>query len=210
MIFAPTISILENHITKAYNCRQTSLVWLQTTFTMIQIQRPWPWQSVNTLARTELIKGCNPSRYSLALPNEFPMGLFNVFSSGNGMRNTRWWESKACSIRSGFRRDPRPTLQTWVKSRSDTYIIGSTKSSIYAVDRCSDNISMWITRFRHVWFPMESLSESKRKCNMYCVKINKSLQVLLLSVYFGTTDVVSSLYKRITPTWWSPMCVCHT
>ena len=102
MIFAPTISILENHITKAYNYRQTSLVWLQTTFTMIQIQRPWPWLSVNTLARTELIKGCNPSRYSLALKNEFPMGLFNVFSSKNGMRNTRWWESKVCSIRSGF------------------------------------------------------------------------------------------------------------
>ena len=73
------IDSLENNITKAYNCRQISLVWLQTTFTMIQIQRPWPWQSVNTLARTELIKGCNPSRYSLALPNKFLMGLFNVF-----------------------------------------------------------------------------------------------------------------------------------
>ena len=149
---------------------------------MIQIQRPWPWQSVNTLARTELIKGCNPSRYSLALINEFSMGLFNVFSSSNGIRNTRWWESKACSIRSGFRRDPRPTLQTWVKSRSDTYIIGSTKSYICAVERCSDNISLWISRFRHVWFPMESLSESKHKCNMYCVIINKSPHTWLIVV----------------------------
>jgi hypothetical protein len=31
-------------------------------------------------------------------------------------------------------------------------------------------------------------------------KINKSQHGLLLSVYFGTTDVVSSLYTRITPT----------
>jgi hypothetical protein len=128
------------------------------------------------------------------------MGSFNVLSSENGMINTRWWESKACSIRSGFRRDPRPTLQTWVKSRSHKYIIGSIKSSIYAVDRCSDNISMWVTRFRHVWFPMESLSESKHKCNMYCVIINKSPHGLLLSVHFGTTDIVSLSYIRITPT----------
>ena len=47
------------------------------------------------------------------------------FSSGNGMCNARWWESKACSIRSGFRRDPRPTLQTWVKShRSEERRVG--------------------------------------------------------------------------------------
>jgi hypothetical protein len=31
-------------------------------------------------------------------------------------------------------------------------------------------------------------------------KFNKSQHGLLLSVYFGTTDVVSSLYTRITPT----------
>jgi hypothetical protein len=128
-----------------------------------------------------------------------------MFASGNGMRTTRWWESRACSIRSGFRRDPRPILQTRVESFFDTYIIGSTKLSIYAVDRCSDYIFMWIARFWHVWFPKESQSESKCKCNIYSVKINKSLHGLLLSVHFGTTDVVSSLQRRITPT----MMIAH-
>jgi hypothetical protein len=37
------------------------------------------------LAWTETIEGCNPSRISLAPPNEFPM-RFNMFSSSNGMR----------------------------------------------------------------------------------------------------------------------------
>jgi hypothetical protein len=37
------------------------------------------------LARIETIKGCNPSRISLAPPNEFPM-QFNMFSSSNGSR----------------------------------------------------------------------------------------------------------------------------
>jgi hypothetical protein len=41
------------------------------------------------LARTETIEACNPSRISLALPNEFHMG-FNMFCSGNRMRTTRW------------------------------------------------------------------------------------------------------------------------
>jgi hypothetical protein len=37
------------------------------------------------LAWTETIEGCNPSRISLAPPNEFLM-RFSIFSSSNGMR----------------------------------------------------------------------------------------------------------------------------
>lgn len=36
--------------------------------------------------------------------------------------------------------------------------------------------------------------------NIHCVKTNKSPCDLLLWVHFGTTDIVSSLYIRITPT----------
>jgi len=122
---------------------------------------------------------------------------FIMFSSRNGTRTIRWWESKACSTRSGFRRDPRPTLQTRAESSFfDTYIIGSIKSSICAVDRCSDYIFMWITRFGQVWFPTESQSESKSKCNIHCVIINMPPHGLLLSVHVGTTDVVSFLLHK--------------
>jgi hypothetical protein len=42
-------------------------------------------------------------------------------------------------------------------------------------------------------------------------KFNKSQHGLLLSVYFGTTDVVSSLYTRITPTMMiTHVCLSYT
>lgn len=42
-------------------------------------------------------------------------------------------------------------------------------------------------------------------------KLNKSQHGLLLSVYFGTTDVVSSLYTRITPTMMiTHVCLSYT
>ena len=87
---------------KVYNCRQIFLLY--------DCKHPLQWfrskdhghgRVWTHLLGLNSIEGCNPSRYSLALPNESPMG-FNGFSSRNGMRTTRWWESKACSIRSGF------------------------------------------------------------------------------------------------------------
>ena len=42
-------------------------------------------------------------------------------------------------------------------------------------------------------------------------KVNKSSHGLLLSVQFGTTDVVSSLYTRITPTMMiTNVCLSYT
>jgi hypothetical protein len=57
-----TISILENQITKAYNCRQTFLLYDCQQPSQNSDPKTMAMAECKPLARTETIEGCNPSR----------------------------------------------------------------------------------------------------------------------------------------------------
>ena len=70
MRFPPTISILENHITKAYNCRQHFSCMIANNLHNDSDPKTMAMAECKPLARIETIEGRNPSRISLAPPNE--------------------------------------------------------------------------------------------------------------------------------------------
>ena len=43
---------------------------------------------------------------------------------------------------------------------------------------------MWITRFGHIWFPMESQPKSKCKCNIYCVKALSHTWLIVVGIFW--------------------------
>jgi hypothetical protein len=58
-----------------------------------------------------------------------------------------------------------------------SYISDNTKTSIFTVDGCHDRIFIWVTRFRHIhensWWDI--CTQKNIGCNIYFVKLNKSL-----------------------------------
>ena len=98
------------------------------------------------------------------------MQYLQQFSSENGIENNKVVKQRASIVAQGLRRY-LTILQRW-NLIPVTYIIGSTKPSISAVDRYSDRISMWITRFRHIWLIPDGISILNRntKYNIHCVE----------------------------------------
>ena len=132
---------------------------------------PWPWQSTFML-KLDLVEWCNEAEITLLTWKKY----WNVYKTSRNLYCGYKFEverSKASSNK-GLRKT-QALFSMLFSTMSHKFLIlyiWAVKSSIYAVDRCSDHISMWLTRFRHIWLISDGISILNRntKCNIHCVK----------------------------------------
>ena len=134
-----------------------------------RLQKPFKWfrskdhghGKVWTTLGLNSSKGYNLGRNDLAQKwEDIHKQYLHQFSYGNGIENNEVVKQRASIVAQGFTQIPNYSPE--VESLSDNLYHWQYKSSISVVDRCSDYISMSITRFRHIWLILDGVSLPNR------------------------------------------------